>query len=104
MQNVYSFILLTKTKLVSTCDMLVISDPVIYLNDHQIEYQGQPIAFDYILFDDMSAFINYDTIPLIKENHFPMINFFKQTSISNMFYTNDLIHTIQDIQNEEVLF
>lgn len=104
MKNIYSFILLTKTKMISSCDAMVIQDNVIYLNDHQIEYQGQSIYFDYLLFDDIHAFINYHTIPFVKENNLPIVNFFKQTSISNMFYTNDLIHTIQDIQNEEVLF
>ena len=104
MKNVYSFILLTKTAISSSCDILILPNQVTYLNDHQIEYLGQSIDFDYLLFDDIHAFSNYDAIPFVKENHLPIVNFFKQTSISNMFYTNDLIHTIQDIQNEEVLF
>lgn len=104
MKNFYTFILLTKTKISSSLDGIVCPDQVTYLDNHQIEYLGQLIHFDYLLFDDVDAFINYDTIPFLKENDIPVVNFFKQTSISNMFYTNDLIHTIQDIQSEEVLF
>lgn len=104
MKNFYTFILLTKMKISSSYDIIVFQDKVSYIDDHQIEYQGQRIHFDYLLFDNISAFINYDTIPFLKEDAIPIVNFFKQTSISNMFYTNDLIHTIQDIQNEEVLF
>ncbi len=102
MHDFYPIIILSKDFKSDNKNYLNINNSITLLNETTIEYNDIEISFDYLIFDNTSLIKNFLETNIIHENKIPITNFYHITSIENIFYTNDILNTINDIENEEI--
>ena len=54
-----------------------------------------------LIFDNIKLISNYLNSNILHDHTIPITNYFNATSIENIFYTNDIFHTLELIENEE---
>ena len=97
MKDFYQVIILTlKRFAIFNSNYLIINTPVFLLNSNEII-----ISFDYLIFDNIKLISNYLNSNILHDHTIPITNYFNATSIENIFYTNDIFHTLELIENEE---
>ena len=102
MKDFYQIIILSKNELVINNNAyLLVNNAVELLDNTQIKLNNLVISFDYLIFDDITLISNFTETNILHEGKTPITNFFNTTSIENIFYTKDIINTINDIENEE---
>lgn len=103
MKDFYQIIILTKNEInINNDNYLVITNYVELLDNMQIRYNDITISFDYLIFDNVDLISNFKETNILHENKIPIINFYNATSIENIFYSNNILNTIFDIENEEI--
>ncbi len=103
MKDFYQIIILTKNEIdINNENYLVIANYVELLDNMQIRYNHITISFDYLIFDNVDLISNFKETNILHENKIPITNFYKATSIENIFYSNNILNTIFDIENEEI--
>ena len=103
MKDFYQIIILTKKEInINNNDYLVISNNIELLDNIQIIYNDTLISFDYLIFDNVNLISNFKETNILHENKIPITNFYNATSIENIFYSNNILDTISDIENEEI--
>lgn len=103
MKDFYQIIILTKNEInINNDNYLVITNYVELLDNMQIRYNDITISFDYLIFDNVDLISNFKETNILHENKIPITNFYNATSIENIFYSNNILNTIFDIENEEI--
>ena len=103
MKDFYQIIILTKNEInINNDNYLVITNYVELLDNMQISYNDITISFDYLIFDNVDLITNFKETNILHENKIPITNFYNATSIENIFYSNNILNTIFDIENEEI--
>ena len=74
---------------------------ILLLNSNEIKINEKIISFDYLIFDNIKLISNYLNSNILHDHTIPITNYFNATSIENIFYTNDIFHTLELIENEE---
>ncbi len=89
MKDFYQVIILTlKRFAIFNSNYLIINTPVFLLNSNEIKINEKIIS-------------NYLNSNILHDHTIPITNYFNATSIENIFYTNDIFHTLELIENEE---
>ena len=102
MKDFYQVIILTlKRFAIFNSNYLIIHTPVFLLNSNEIKINEKIISFDYLIFDNIKLISNYLNSIILHDHTIPITNYFNATSIENIFYTNDIFHTLELIENEE---
>ena len=103
MKDFYQIIILTKNEInINNDNYLVITNYVELLDNMQNRYNDITISFDYLIFDNVDLISNFKETNILHENKIPITNFYNATSIENIFYSNNILNTIFDIENEEI--
>lgn len=100
--NFYPIIILSNNTYTINDLYLQIKTPVKLENQTTIVLNNIEYSFDYLIFDDVNLITNFYSTNILHENKIPITNFYKATSIENIFYSNDIINTINDIENDEI--
>ena len=100
--NFYPIIILSNNTYTINDLYLQIKTPVKLENQTTIIFNNIEYSFDYLIFDDVNLITNFYSTNILHENRIPITNFYKATSIENIFYSNDIINTINDIENDEI--
>lgn len=100
--NFYPIIILSNNTYTINDLYLQIKTPVKLENQTTIVFNNIEYSFDYLIFDDVNLITNFYSTNILHENRIPITNFYKATSIENIFYSNDIINTINDIENDEI--
>lgn len=61
------------------------------IDDAHLEVDNHIYSFDYLIFDDPKLIQNFNEINFLVENNLPVTNFFLQTSIENIYFTENKI-------------
>ena len=103
MKDFYQIIILTKKEIdINNDNYLVISNSVELVDNLEIKNNNESLSFDYLIFDDVNLISNFKETNILHENKIPITNFYNATSIENIFYSNEILSTILDIENEEI--
>ena len=103
MKDFYQIIILTKKEIdINNDNYLVISNSVELVDNLEIKNNNDSLSFDYLIFDDVNLISNFKETNILHENKIPITNFYNATSIENIFYSNEILSTILDIENEEI--
>lgn len=100
--NFYPIIILSNNTYTINDLYLQIKTPVKLENQTTIVFNNIEYSFDYLIFDDVNLITNFYSTNILHDNRIPITNFYKATSIENIFYSNDIINTINDIENDEI--
>lgn len=100
--NFYPIIILSNNTYTINDLYLQIKTPVKLENQTTVVFNNIEYSFDYLIFDDVNLITNFYSTNILHENRIPITNFYKATSIENIFYSNDIINTINDIENDEI--
>lgn len=95
----FDLIIITKNKITIQLpiDYLLINDDFILLDEHHIKINQQIYEFNYLIYTaDLQ--VKYENINILLEENIPVVNFFYQTSIENIYYINK--DNYQEIINE----
>lgn len=77
---------------------LVSNIPIYLKSDCECIINNEIITFDYLIFTDILLVNNIKEIGVLTENKVPVTNYFKQTSIENIYYCKN--ENINDIIND----
>ena len=103
MKDFYQIIILTKNHVNNINEnYFQINNSVELISNNEIKYNELIVSFDYLIFDDTNLLSNFHETNILHENQIPTTNFFNATSIENIFYSKDILLTINDIENEEM--
>lgn len=103
MKDFYQIIILTENELtLDNNSYYIINNQIELLDNTQIKYNDTIISFDYLIFDNSNLILNFKETNILHENKIPITNFYKATSIENIFFTENIINTIYDIESEEL--
>ena len=103
MKDFYQIIIITKNEInINNDNYLLISNNIDLLDNIQIKYNDIVVSFNYLIFDDVNLISNFKETNILHENKIPITNFYNATSIENIFYSNNILNTILDIENEEI--
>lgn len=103
MKDFYQIIILTKNHVNNINEnYFQINNSVELISNNEIKYNDLIVSFDYLIFDDTNLLSNFHETNILHENQIPTTNFFNATSIENIFYSKDILLTINDIENEEM--
>lgn len=103
MKDFYQIIILTKNHVNNINEnYFQINNSVELISNNEIKYNDLIVSFDYLIFDDTNLLSNFHETNILHENKIPTTNFFNATSIENIFYSKDILLTINDIENEEM--
>lgn len=103
MKDFYQIIILTKKEIdINNDNYLVISNSVELVDNLEIKNNNESLSFDYLIFDDINLISNFKETNISHENKIPITNFYNATSIENIFFTENIINTIYDIESEEL--
>lgn len=103
MKDFYQIIILTKNPVNNINEnYFQINNSVELISNNEIKYNDLIVSFDYLIFDDTNLLSNFHETNILHENQIPTTNFFNATSIENIFYSKDILLTINDIENEEM--
>lgn len=103
MKDFYQIIILTKNHMNNINEnYFQINNSVELISNNEIKYNDLIVSFDYLIFDDTNLLSNFHETNILHENQIPTTNFFNATSIENIFYSKDILLTINDIENEEM--
>lgn len=103
MNDFFQIIILTKKHINGlNKNYLQINNSVDLINNTEIRFNDLNISFDYLIFDDTNLLTNFHETNILHENQIPTTNIFNATSIENIFYSKDILLTINDIENEEM--
>ena len=103
MKDFYQIIILTKNHVNNINEnYFQINNSVELISNNEIKYNDLIVSFDYLIFDDTNLLSNFHETNSLHENKIPTTNFFNATSIENIFYSKDILLTINDIENEEM--
>ena len=103
MKDFYQIIILTKKEIdINNDNYLVISNSVELVDNLEIKNNNDSLSFDYLIFYDVNLISNFKETNILHENKIPITNFYNATSIENIFYSNEILSTILDIENEEI--
>lgn len=103
MKDFYQIIILTKKEIdINNDNYLVISNSVELVDNLEIKNNNESLSFDYLIFDDINLISNFKETNILHENKIPITNFYNATSIENIFFTENIINTIYDIESEEL--
>jgi len=102
MERYEQIIILTKAN-AFTNEALFLNSKAFLIDDAHLKINDDIYTFDYLIFTDPSLIINYLDTSILKEFNIPVVNFFYQTSIENIYYTScDLIsEAIKNIKDGE---
>ena len=84
----YNIIVLSNK--IQTCEHFhVISSKIKLIDDCNLLLNNENISFDYLIITDLSLVEGYKEIGILTENKIPVTNYEHQTSIENIYYTQE---------------
>lgn len=99
----YTIIILTKQQLeINNPNYLLINDTSLLVDQTTLKTNNDIYSFDYLIFDDTSLINNLSNSNILLDNNIPVTNFYKVTSLENILYTNDILDSLANIENNEI--
>lgn len=103
MKDFYQIIILSKSSLPNiNQEYLQLNNPIKLINSNELIYNENTISFDYLIFNDISLISNFLETNILHENKTPITNYYKSTSIENIFYSDNIINILSDIESGEI--
>lgn len=96
----YELIIISKNK-IKNCTSLNINETVTLIDDCHLMYNNEEISFDYLIYSDIFLVLNQKLIGILTESKIPVTNFYKQTSVENIYFCkeDEIEETILGIYN-----